>query len=84
MEAKYKDVPRLRYESAQQWAAADPWTFILSGPLGAEDAFLQEVSLEEHTKMALARLVARETGADLRNTFRLTKDALLMELAGDG
>ena len=83
MEAMYRDVPRLRYEHSQEWSAADPWMFTLTGPLAAEEAYLLEVPLEEHNKMGLARLVEQETGADLRDAFKLTKETLLTTLADE-
>ena len=81
MEAKFAEVPRLSFEATHCCEDEDPWTFRLTSPQPAEKKYLEENPLDQHTNMALARLLEILPGTDKRTSFNMTKPALLAAVA---
>ena len=78
MEACYARQDWLLWDSLQQWLDETPWRFILSNPQPAEETYLALTPLEQHTNMALARILEREKGLDRAKAWRsLTKAGLI-------
>ena len=79
MEALYARQDWLLWASSQQWLDETPWSFILSNPQPAEQTYLALTPLEQHTNMALARILELEKGVDRAKAWRssLTKAGLI-------
>ena len=81
MEAQFAEVSRLSFEATHCCEDEDPWIFRLTSPQPAEKKYLEEIPLQQHTNMALARLLEILKGIDKRTSFTMTKQALLAALA---
>ena len=78
MEALYAERDWFLWDASQQWLDEIPWTFTLSNAQPAEQRYLDLIPLEQHTNMALARILEREKGLDRAKAWRsLTKAGLI-------
>ena len=60
-----------RYSGALETDAANRWTYTLSDDSNAEEEFMAEVPLGQHTKVTLARCLERLSGDDRRTSWGL-------------